>query len=77
MVEYTSLARGERGSFKIMKKQNTRGGRSIRFMSNLPLDVNVQSMTIMATKMPFVGAADGGTPPPNARRDQGYGTVGL
>ncbi|MFL5404798.1 MAG: 3-oxoacyl-ACP reductase, partial [Myxococcales bacterium] len=24
-------------------------------MANLPLDVNVQFMTIMATKMPFVG----------------------
>jgi hypothetical protein len=26
-------------------------------MSNLPLDVNVQFMTIMATKMPFIGRA--------------------
>ncbi|MET3526357.1 NADP-dependent 3-hydroxy acid dehydrogenase YdfG [Phenylobacterium koreense] len=24
-------------------------------MASLPLDANVQSMTIMATKMPFVG----------------------
>ena len=24
-------------------------------MANLPLDVNVQFMTVMATKMPFVG----------------------
>ncbi len=30
-------------------------GESIRFMSNLPLDANVQFITIMATKMPFVG----------------------
>jgi NAD(P)-dependent dehydrogenase (short-subunit alcohol dehydrogenase family) len=30
-------------------------GRSILFMSNLPLDANVQFITIMATKMPFVG----------------------
>jgi len=25
------------------------------FMANLPLDVNVLTLTIMATKMPFVG----------------------
>ena len=25
------------------------------YMANLPLDTNVQFMTIMATKMPFVG----------------------
>ena len=30
-------------------------GSAVLFMSNLPLDVNVQFMTIMATKMPFVG----------------------
>ncbi len=30
-------------------------GRAIVFMVNLPLDTNVQFMTVMATKMPFVG----------------------
>jgi NAD(P)-dependent dehydrogenase (short-subunit alcohol dehydrogenase family) len=30
-------------------------GQAVLFMANLPLDVNVQFMTIMATKMPFVG----------------------
>ena len=30
-------------------------GRSILFMSNMPLDTNVQFITIMATKMPWVG----------------------
>jgi NAD(P)-dependent dehydrogenase (short-subunit alcohol dehydrogenase family) len=30
-------------------------GNAVLFMANLPLDVNVQFMTIMATKMPFVG----------------------
>ena len=30
-------------------------GSSILYMANLPLDANVQFMTIMATKMPFVG----------------------
>jgi NAD(P)-dependent dehydrogenase (short-subunit alcohol dehydrogenase family) len=30
-------------------------GQAVLQMANLPLDVNVQFMTIMATKMPFVG----------------------
>ena len=30
-------------------------GQAVLFMANLPLDVNVFTMTIMATKMPFVG----------------------
>ena len=30
-------------------------GDAVLYMSNLPLDVNVQFMTIMATKMPFIG----------------------
>ena len=30
-------------------------GEAVLFMANLPLDVNVFTMTIMATKMPFVG----------------------
>jgi NAD(P)-dependent dehydrogenase (short-subunit alcohol dehydrogenase family) len=30
-------------------------GRAVAFMANLPLDTNVQFMTVMATKMPFVG----------------------
>jgi NAD(P)-dependent dehydrogenase (short-subunit alcohol dehydrogenase family) len=30
-------------------------GRSVAFMASMPLDANVQFMTVMATKMPFVG----------------------
>jgi len=30
-------------------------GRAVAYVASLPLDVNVQFMTIMATKMPFVG----------------------
>src|SRR5919198_4030361 len=30
-------------------------GRAVLFMANLPLEANVQFMTVMATKMPFVG----------------------
>ena len=29
--------------------------RAVVYMAGLPLDVNVQFMTVMATKMPFVG----------------------
>ena len=29
--------------------------RAVAFMGSLPLDSNVQTLTIMATKMPFVG----------------------
>jgi NAD(P)-dependent dehydrogenase (short-subunit alcohol dehydrogenase family) len=30
-------------------------GRAVVYMASLPLDANVQFMTIMATKMPFIG----------------------
>ena len=30
-------------------------GRAVVYLAGLPLDVNVLFMTIMATKMPFVG----------------------
>jgi NAD(P)-dependent dehydrogenase (short-subunit alcohol dehydrogenase family) len=30
-------------------------GRAVVYMASLPLDVNVQFMTLMATKMPFIG----------------------
>jgi NADP-dependent 3-hydroxy acid dehydrogenase YdfG len=29
--------------------------RAVVYMANMPLDANVQFMTVMATKMPFVG----------------------
>ena len=29
--------------------------RAVVFMASLPLDANVQFVTVMATKMPFVG----------------------
>ena len=28
---------------------------AVLYMSSLPLDANVQFMTVMATKMPFIG----------------------
>jgi NAD(P)-dependent dehydrogenase (short-subunit alcohol dehydrogenase family) len=30
-------------------------GRAVRYMANLPPDANVATMTLMATKMPFIG----------------------
>jgi NADP-dependent 3-hydroxy acid dehydrogenase YdfG len=30
-------------------------GHAVLYMANLPLDANVQFMTLMATKMPFIG----------------------
>ena len=30
-------------------------GRAVVYMASLPLDANVQVMTVMATKMPFIG----------------------
>ena len=30
-------------------------GRAVAFMASLPLDANVQFMTVMATKMPYIG----------------------
>ena len=29
--------------------------RAIVYMASLPLDANVQSLTVMATKMPYIG----------------------
>ena len=28
---------------------------AVRYMASLPLDANVQTLTVMATKMPYVG----------------------
>ena len=33
----------------------THVARAVLYMASLPLDANVQFMTVMATKMPFVG----------------------
>jgi NADP-dependent 3-hydroxy acid dehydrogenase YdfG len=30
-------------------------GRAVRYMATLPLDANIATMTLMATKMPFIG----------------------
>jgi NADP-dependent 3-hydroxy acid dehydrogenase YdfG len=30
-------------------------GSAVAYMASLPLDANVQFMTVMATKMPFIG----------------------
>ena len=33
----------------------TQVGRAVSYMASLPLDTNVQFLTVMATKMPFIG----------------------
>jgi hypothetical protein len=30
-------------------------GKAVVYMASLPLDANVQFLTVMATKMPFIG----------------------
>ena len=46
-------ANGEMAIEAVMSPEDI--GRSVAFMASLPLDANVQFMTVMATKMPFVG----------------------
>lgn len=53
MSEGVPQANGTRAVEPTMDVDNV--GRAVAFMASLPLDANVQTMTIMATKMPFVG----------------------
>lgn len=44
------------GSVKVEPRMDVaRVGEAVLFMAKLPLDANIQSMTLLATKMPFVG----------------------
>ncbi|MGL4242558.1 MAG: 3-oxoacyl-ACP reductase, partial [Beijerinckiaceae bacterium] len=44
------------GSIKVEPLMDvSRVGETILYMANMPLDANVQYVTVMATKMPFVG----------------------
>ena len=49
----TELAAGMTNGEPMMDVKHA--GEAVLQMANLPLDVNVQSMSIMATKMPFIG----------------------
>jgi len=53
------MARGvpqANGSIEVEPTMNVDNvGNTIVFMASLPLDANVQFVTVMATKMPFVG----------------------
>ena len=49
----TELAAGMSSTEPMMDVKHA--GDAVLHMANLPLDVNVQFMTIMATKMPFIG----------------------
>ena len=44
------------GSMKVEPRMNVRHvADAVLYMANLPLDANVEFMTVMATKMPFIG----------------------
>jgi NADP-dependent 3-hydroxy acid dehydrogenase YdfG len=44
------------GTTKVEARMDVgRVAEAVLFMANLPLDANVQFMTVMATQMPFVG----------------------
>ena len=44
------------GSMKVEARMNVSNvAKAVLFMASLPLDANVQFMTIMATKMPYIG----------------------
>jgi NADP-dependent 3-hydroxy acid dehydrogenase YdfG len=44
------------GSIKVEPRMDVADvARAVVFMASLPLDANVQFMTVMATSMPFVG----------------------
>ena len=49
----TELAAGMTNGEPMMDVQHAAD--AVLYVANLPLDVNVQFMTVMATKMPFVG----------------------
>jgi len=53
MATAVKQANGERAPEAMIDVQ--RVGEAIVYMASLPIDVNVQFMTIMATKMPFIG----------------------
>jgi NAD(P)-dependent dehydrogenase (short-subunit alcohol dehydrogenase family) len=53
IAEGVAQANGEIVSEPVMHIDNV--SRAILYMASLPLDANAQFLTIMATKMPFVG----------------------
>jgi len=53
MADGVPQANGEVAVEPLMDPENV--ARALVYMASLPLDANVQTMTVMATKMPFVG----------------------
>ena len=53
MANGVPQANGEVAVEPLMDPENV--ARALLYMASLPLDANVQTMTVMATKMPFVG----------------------
>ena len=53
MADGVPQANGEIAAEPLMDAEHV--ARALLYMASLPLDANVQTMTVMATKMPFVG----------------------
>jgi len=53
MISGVKQAGGEISTEPMMDIKHV--GDAVVYMASLPLDVNIQFMTIMATKMPFIG----------------------
>ena len=53
MVDGVPQADGSVKSEPVMDVDNV--SQAIVYMASLPLDANIQTLTVMATKMPFVG----------------------
>jgi hypothetical protein len=53
MAQGVPQANGESAVEPVMDVNHV--GRAVAYMASLPLDANVQFMTVMATKMPYIG----------------------
>ncbi len=53
MSQGVPQANGEIANEPVMNVDNV--SQAILYMASLPLDANVQFLTVMATKMPFIG----------------------
>ena len=53
MADGVPQANGEMAVEPLMAPENV--AKALLCMASLPLDANVQTLTVMATKMPFVG----------------------
>lgn len=55
-IQYFHFENPERLGVKVASSFDAREtARAVLYMASLPLDTNIQFLTIMATKMPFIG----------------------